>query len=240
MSIEDFIESSNRAASVGDLFDLYKKAMAGIGFDRLIFSLMTDHPFIGRPAGHGIMLNYPGDWMKFYAEKNYEAIDPVRHKMYLAESAFAWEDLRKCRLLSKGQAECLTLGDEAGLHSGIGIPLHGPRGAVAGIGAASSAGGVELDKNTLSRAQLFSQQFYTVFVALQKPPQEIPAVRLSDREQEVLKWCGNGKTKAEIGDIMDLSEHTVGFHVRKAQQKLDANSTTLVVLKALHMGLIQF
>jgi DNA-binding CsgD family transcriptional regulator len=240
MTFDEYIEATNKAASVDALFEIFKKAMADLGFDRLIFSLMTDHPCIGRPAGHGIILNYPGEWMKFYAEKNYEVTDPVRHKMYLAESAFAWEDLSKYRVLSKGQSECLALGNEAGLHSGIGIPLHGPRGAVAGIGAASSAGGVELNKNTLSHAQLFAQQFYTVFLELQKPPQDIPAVFLSDREQEVLKWCAIGKTKAEIGDIMNLSEHTIEFHVRKAQQKLDANSTTLAVFKALHLGLIQF
>lgn len=92
----------------------------------------------------------------------------------------------------------------------------------------------------MSRAQLLSQQFYTAFLGLERKPQDIPLVCLSDREQEVLKWCANGKTKQEIGDITGLSEHTVRFHVRKAMRKLDANSTTLTVLKALNMGLIQF
>jgi DNA-binding CsgD family transcriptional regulator len=240
MRIEEFIEASNKAASVDELFELYKRAMAALGFDRIIFSLMTDHPFIDRNTGHGIMLNYPGDWMKFYGEKNYQVIDPVRHRVYLAPRVFTWADLPKTRLLSKGQIECLNLGDEAGLHNGIGIPLHGPRGAIAGIGAASSRGGLELDRNTLSLAQLLSLQFYTAFIEIERKPEEIPPVRLSDREREILKWSGNGKTTPEIADIMGVSKYAVRFHVRTAKQKLDASTTTLAVLKAFHMGLIDF
>jgi LuxR family transcriptional regulator, quorum-sensing system regulator BjaR1 len=238
MRIEEFIEASNRAASVDELFDLYKKAMAELGFDRLIFSLMTDHLAIARRAGHGLMLNYPEDWMNFYAEKRLETADPVRHKMYVAPGVFTWKSLSHPGL-TKIQTNCLSFGDEAGLHDGIGIPLRGPRGAIAGIGAASSAGGVLDDKNTLSSAQLLSQQFYTAFLSLEQKPQEAPFVMLSDREQEVLKWSARGKTRTEIADIMCLSENTVSFHNKNILRKLDANNITLAVLKALHMGLIQ-
>lgn len=238
MRIEEFIEASNRAASVDELFELYKKAMAELGFDRLIFSLMTDHLAIERRAGHGLMLNYPVDWMRFYAEKKLEAADPVRHKMYVAPGVFTWKGLNHPGL-TKTQTGCLAMGDEAGLHDGIGIPLRGPRGAIAGIGAASSAGGVEPDRNVMSRAQLLSQQFYTAFLGLEQKPQEAPFVALSDREQEVLKWCARGKTRMEVADIMCLSENTISFHIKSILRKVDANNITLAVLKALHMGLIQ-
>lgn len=239
MGIEEFIEASNRAASVDELFDLYKQAMGDLGFDRLIFSLMTDHIAIQRRAGHGLMLNYPDDWMKFYMDKKLEVLDPVRHKLYIAPGVFTWESLNEHSTLTKTQSNCLSMGDEAGLHDGIGIPLRGPRGAIAGIGAASSAGGVQPDKNVLSRAQLISQQFYTAFLCLEQKPQALPFVRLSDREQEVLKWCAAGKTRLDIADIMVLSEDTIGFHVKNILRKLDASNITLAVLKALHMGLIQ-
>jgi DNA-binding CsgD family transcriptional regulator len=239
MSIEEFIEASNRAASVEELFEVYKKAMAGLGFDRLIFSLMTDHLAIERRAGHGIIVNYPADWMEFYLSNGFEAADPVRHKMYVAEGAFAWSSLLDQPHLTRLQERCLALGAESGLRDGIGIPLRGPRGAIAGIGAASSAGGVPLDRNTLSRAQLLSAQFYTAFLALERKPQAPSFVPLTDREQEVLKWCSRGKTKAEISDIMCLSENTIKFHMKIIFQKLETHDVTLAVLKAYNMGLIQ-
>jgi DNA-binding CsgD family transcriptional regulator len=237
--LKEFIEATNRAKSVDELFELYKKAMAELGFDRLIFSLMTDHVIIGRRAGHGIARNYPEDWMEFYVERNYEVIDPVRHKIYTAPGVFTWQSLLDLRRVTKTQVGLFEQAKDAGLRDGVGVPLRGPRGAIAGIGAASSAGGVSLDKNTLSRAYLLSQQFYTAFLALEKAPEDTPPIMLTDREQEVLKWCALGKTKAEIAEIMRLPERTIRFYMTRIQRKLDVNSTAAAILKALNMGLIQ-
>lgn len=239
MRIEDFIEASNKAKSVDELFELYKKAMGELGFDRLIFSLMTDHLAIKRRAGHGIKLNYPDNWMEFYVERNLQITDPVRHKMYAAPGVFTWQSLIDPARLTRTQVETLEMGREAGLRDGIGIPLRGPRGAIAGIGAASSAGGVDMDRNMLSRAQLISQQFYTAYLALEQAPEELPCILLSDREQEILILSALGKSRTCIGDIMCLSEHTIDYHIRKILRKLDANSMVLAALKALNMGLIQ-
>jgi LuxR family quorum sensing-dependent transcriptional regulator len=241
--IEDFIDTSNKAQSLEVLFNLYKEAMRKLGFDRLIFSLMTDHMAIQRRAGHGIFFNYPEDWMKYYVEKNFEVIDPVRRQMYVAPSIFTWDGVMQLPTITENQSRFMNEGNEAKLYDGIGVPLRGPRGAIAGIGAASSTGGVELkNPNLLSYVNLLSQQFYTVYLTLEMQQgcsEEHPFVYLTDREQEVMKWLANGKTKSEIGDIIGISEHTVHTHVKTSLKKLDANNTTLGVLKALQMGLIQ-
>ena len=241
--IEDFIDASNKAQTVEALFDIYKEAMKLLGFDRLVFSLMTEHKAIQRRAGHGILLNYPEDWMKYYTEKSFDIIDPVRRHMYASPSTFTWEGIMQMPTMTENQRKFMNEGNEAKLLDGIGIPLRGPRGAIAGIGAASSAGGVETkNKNLLSYVNLLSQQFYTVYLVLegQRIAKEEPHfVYLTDREQEVLKWLACGKTKSEIADIIEISEHTVHTYVRESLKKLDANNTTLGVLKALQMGLIQ-
>ena len=235
MLIAVFIVGSNRSSSVDMLFGLYKKAMADIGFDRLIFSLMTDHVHIQRQAGHGIMLNYPEDWMKYYVQKNFAALDPVRAGMYSADSIFVWDDLNN---LTDGQKDFMDQGVEARLYDGVGIPLRGPQGAIAGVGAASSSGGLELNNAVLSYANLLSYQFYTVFLGLEKKT-DSPPVFLSAREREILQWFAKGKTRWEIGEILEISEHTVAYHLKSIFQKLSANNITMAVLKALHMGAIQ-
>jgi DNA-binding CsgD family transcriptional regulator len=240
--IDEFIETSNKARTVEELFEYYRAAMKKIGFDRLVFSLMTDHPSIQRPAGHGILVNYSEDWMKHYVQSNCEIYDPVRRNMYSAPGTFAWDKLMERPTMTGLQRNFMNDATDAGLHDGIGIPLRGPRGAIAGVGAASSAGGVELeDKNLMSYANLLSHQFYTVYLTLETERLDVSQqfVYLSDREQEVLKWCARGKTKSEIGDLLSLSEHTIHGYIKSALKKLDANNTTLGVLKALHMGLIQ-
>src|SRR5260370_22553921 len=116
--------------------------MAARGFDQIVLSLITAHPVIGQPARHGFMLNYPQAWARFYAEKRLERIDPVRQYIPYAEAAFTWASLPERMSLIPAQLDCLRLGMAAGLRDGIGIPLRGPCGALAGIGAASSKGGV--------------------------------------------------------------------------------------------------
>lgn len=241
--IEEFIEQSNKAASVEELFEHYRRAMHELGFDQIIFSLMTDHKHIERPSGHGIMLNYSESWMKYYQEKDYESFDPVRRHMYAAPTLFVWDELLAQTVATRTQRTLMHEGRDAGLKDGIGIPLHGPHGALAGVGAASSAGGVELDnKNLLSRAHLLAQQFYAAYLHLEAgrlESTEPQLVRLTDREQEVLKWCARGKSKPEIAEILNLSENTVHSYVKESLRKLEAKNVTLGVLRALQMGLIQ-
>lgn len=239
MRIEDFIEASNKASSVDELFGHYKKTMARLGFDRLVFSLMTDHTHIDKKAGHGIIASYPEDWMKRYTEQRYDVFDPVRCGMYAENGVFTWDDMLTLSSLTKKQVSFMKQGEDAGLRDGVGIPLRGLHGAIAGIGAASSGGGVDLDKNTLSFVNLISYQFYTVFTALEKRA-ATDTVFLSDREREVLQWFAKGKSRWEIAKILNLSESTVSFHARNIFQKMEVNNITMAILKALHQGLIQF
>src|SRR5690606_38718787 len=111
--------------------------MANYGFDRVLFSLMTDHPSIGKSSGHGIMRNYPGEWMAYYADRKYEDADPVRQYVMQAPAPFTWSFLVEALQLMPDQQKVMDEAREAGLHHGIAIPMRGPMGAIAGIGAAS-------------------------------------------------------------------------------------------------------
>lgn len=216
--------------------------MASLGFDQLIFSLMTDHKHIDREAGHGIMLNYAEDWMKYYVQKNYVDHDPVRRQMFTSPGSFVWEDVTKLPTLTNTQQVLMNEASDAGMKEGIGVPLRGPRGALAGVGAASSSGGVGLEnKNLLSYVTLLSQQFYTVYLSIEKMrlSDEQQLVFLTDREQEILQWCARGKTRTEVAERLSLTDSTVDFHIKNALKKLDASNITLGVLKALNRGLIQ-
>ncbi len=66
---------------------------------------------------------------------------------------------------------------------------------------------------------------------------ESPAV-LSPREYEVLRWIADGKTDAEIGDLLNISICTVRIHVRHIIGKFDAANRTHAVAKALRSGII--
>jgi LuxR family transcriptional regulator, activator of conjugal transfer of Ti plasmids len=62
--------------------------------------------------------------------------------------------------------------------------------------------------------------------------------RLTPRQKECLGWIALGKSSWDIGKILDISENTVNFHIKKAMKKLDTNSRTVAAIKAFQLGLI--
>jgi DNA-binding NarL/FixJ family response regulator len=64
------------------------------------------------------------------------------------------------------------------------------------------------------------------------------AVRLSQREREVLRLLADGLSNEEIGRSLFISPETVRTHVRKAMSKLDADTRTQAVATALRQSLI--
>lgn len=61
---------------------------------------------------------------------------------------------------------------------------------------------------------------------------------LSPRERECLRWTAVGKTSAEIGIILDLSEHTINNYLNNACRKIDATNRSHAVYLATRKGII--
>lgn len=71
--------------------------------------------------------------------------------------------------------------------------------------------------------------------------QETPSVTesLTDREREVLQLAASGLTNRGIGLRLSISDRTVQGHLASIYTKLQVNSRTEAVTKALQLGLIQ-
>jgi DNA-binding CsgD family transcriptional regulator len=61
---------------------------------------------------------------------------------------------------------------------------------------------------------------------------------LTQREREVLRELADGLSNEEIGKRLFISPETVRTHVRKAMAKLEADTRTQAVAKALRQSLI--
>ncbi len=66
--------------------------------------------------------------------------------------------------------------------------------------------------------------------------EKLPA--LTQREREVLRLLADGLSNEEIGKQLFISPETVRTHVRKAMEKLDADTRTQAVARALRGRLI--
>jgi len=61
---------------------------------------------------------------------------------------------------------------------------------------------------------------------------------LSDREKEILQLMVTGLIKKEIADRLTLSIHTVDTYLRRIYEKLEVNTRTGAVAKALKEGIV--
>ena len=62
--------------------------------------------------------------------------------------------------------------------------------------------------------------------------------QLTERECDILRLMADGLSKKEIADSLDLSVHTVSTHMRHVYGKLQVNTNTGAVAKALREGII--
>jgi DNA-binding NarL/FixJ family response regulator len=62
---------------------------------------------------------------------------------------------------------------------------------------------------------------------------------LTRRERSVLSMLAEGKSYADVGTRLGVSENTVRSHVRSIYDKLGASSKTEAVMAALRFGLVR-
>lgn len=75
-------------------------------------------------------------------------------------------------------------------------------------------------------------------IASRSDSDQAPVEKLTERELEVLALAAKGYTNKAIGIQLGISDRTVQGHLAKTYQKLDANSRTEAVMKAVAQGLI--
>ena len=82
------------------------------------------------------------------------------------------------------------------------------------------------------------------FVTAVRPQTETPATtpddvgELTPREHEVLALLAEGLTNKAIAHQLEISDHTVKFHVNAILSKLNAQSRTEAVVQATRLGLL--
>jgi len=237
-SFEDYVEKANEAGSVEALFKVFIETVKRHGLDRAIFSISTEHGDIDTPAQLGLIHNYPRDWMDYYFQNGFDRIDPVLVHASRTVGMFEWKEIPRYLDLRKKQRLCLDLGEEAGLHNGLGILMRGPCNQTAGIALATVEKRDAFDGNR-DLISAYCHHFYVCYKRLNQrlTPGE-PNLFLTVRERDILSMAAHGKSDAMIADKLHISVHTVDTNMRYIFRKLETNNRTVAVVKALGLGLI--
>jgi len=182
-----------------------------------------------------VMNNYPEAWQKRYHEAGYIAIDPTVLHGRKSQAPVLWSD--------ELFASAPGLWDEArsfGLRVGwaqSSLDGHGIGGMVTLSREHDEITPAELAAKEIRMRWLVNMSHLALSRKMSARLVQ-PTSALTKREIEVLQWTADGKTAPEIGDILDVSNHTVVFHVSNAMRKLNASSRTAAAVKAAMLGLL--
>lgn len=231
------IEAATRLDDYRSVISAVRGAM---GYDAFAYAglvpMETSH---GRPVyladGLLALMDYDGGWVAHYGAHGYHRRDPVIRAAMSQTLPVAWTaDFMAGR---RSTEEDAVMRDAAawGVIRGLTVVVRSTDGT---IGLLSFHGGGESQPAPSPRDVVtFHQVAIHLHDALRRRlrPEQMPPP-LSPRELDVLMWSAEGKTAAEIADILGLSPRTVNAHLGSAMRKLGVYSKTHAVAKFLTGG----
>lgn len=130
-----------------------------------------------------------------------------------------------------------------GLRTGVAMALHLPGGKHFLMGVDREQALPQHDNQMtrlLADLQLLAVHAQDAAVRLlgREVESKSPTPHLTGREKQVLQWTMEGKSAWAVGEILQLSENTINFHLRNVMAKLEVSSKHQAVLKAMSLGLI--
>lgn len=239
MELGSAIEALSTAKTKDEAFAVFCAAMKAYGYQKVTYTLCTDHPSLGLAKQHGLSTSYPDDWMKEYKSKNFFKDDPVINRCMRSITPFLWDDMMALDYADDKTHVAWQImhdAEDAGVTDGIGISFVSPYGELSGLGLARTHREKEkIDYDMLARIHFLSAYFHEAYRELSVKP---PAISLTEKEQEVLCWAVEGKTDDDIATLMNISFNTVRFHWRNIFKKLNVFNKIHAVTKALRLKLI--
>ena len=235
--IEQYLKGLETSLNAEQAFKIYLEAMEFFGFDKVTYTLCTDHPSLNLQKQHGLSTTYPDDWMDYYQEKNLIAIDPVVKEAIRTRIPFFWSDLVGQDDLHIPSFEMMKDAQDAGLHDGIGMSFCSNINEISAIGISSNSSIHELKTDSVQMSVIyfltvhFHEKFRSFYTA-------DAFTHLTLREKDVLCWACEGKTDSEIAFLLNITTRTVRFHWGNIHEKLTTFSKVHAVSKALRLGLI--
>ena len=223
-----------------DLKEAALVAARRLGFAYFVFS--GSFPLRG-VSGEVRLDNLPGDWRRYCASRSRDLLPgSLRREALQGVTPLLW-----CKAASGG-SRSFAKARECGIATGVSCSVRGPLGQWSLSTFAQARGGASAERHILAalpNCQLIACAIHYAVarVAGRSADRALPLRRagnglLSDRESQCLIEAACGKTIFEIGQVLQISERTVAFHLANVRRKLDAANSRHAVTKALSLRLI--
>lgn len=184
-----------------------------------------------------IAVEWPGDWLSFYAEEGLAKFDPVVSTLLRCRSPFTWADVQAESMRTRAAWRAFEAARDFGWREGLVIPL--PRGGTR-RGLISLHGDreplAEAQRSALTVASVLYYERLRGLVAGQARPQNTAG--LTPRELHCLAFVASGHNDADIGEKLGIAQSTAHEHVERAKRRLGVRTRAEAVAIAVSLGLI--
>lgn len=129
MTIEEFIARSSSCSTIEELGALFASAVADAGYQNASFARIDRDGILAVP-----ILVAPSQFPEAYVDLGCYRDDAVLTKAQRTSQPFYWDDVAREKDVSAGGLRTFSVCREAGVHSGLSIPFHGPGGVIDLVG----------------------------------------------------------------------------------------------------------
>lgn len=223
------IAAIERTGDMDALRDAVRRFAAPFGYDRFVLYAAA------RPGEDVVERIWwlEGDWFGNGGDidtRTYLARCPVNRHILETDRPFFWT---KTGAPGHEVYRIVRRPRGSGIH-GFQAPVFGHDGLL----GAMSFGGTTIDSGIDVRLALAAVATAAYHAArhLSGPTARSSVARLSDREQEIVRWVASGRRQSDIALLLGLSERTVENHLRRIRKRLGVTSTAQAVHIATHSG----
>lgn len=226
------------ASSVDELQSVITHTRDCYRLSHLVFHVVRlgasriDHPLI--------LPTYTIDWINYYFDKNFFALDPVLEVSRIGFLPVDWSSLDHA---SSTTSHFFRQADSYGVgRFGVTIPVRGPRGERSLLTATSNLREnqwTNLRADCMMDLQIISYQLHEKALTVSGLRKKTMMRDLSRRELQCIDLVSQGRLPKQIAAQLQISESTVRLHLRSAKRKLGGATTTQAIGRAVALELIR-
>jgi DNA-binding CsgD family transcriptional regulator len=230
----EFIDTISVHTTAGSMLDAMARALKGVGIDMFCLNLVTTPT----QAFSEVLLasKLPSEWLQLYEMKNYARHDPSQRYGKRVVTPYEWKDAPYDPECEPAVLEVVCRASDFGIGNGFVVPIPSSAGNVGNFWM----GGYNFQLSKQLRPLLHMMALYAFAHVQRLEGTHKPNLPLTHREREILTWVAAGKSIVEIGEILNISDRTVEWHVANAIARLGARTRSNAVAVALRDGLIAF
>ncbi len=232
------------AISLDDLGDPLEYRVRAMGYAGFVYYTHRRMPLDEVAAGEAFVLSRGPAFLKafeaIYYSRRMFRFDPMLQLVSERHAPFTTLAERSQMALTRRQRWIWALEKRFGIKYDLFIPMNTPlrTQALYLFMLGDPAGAAETIAATTNELHRLALRF-TVSIAdylVLGGENELADMVFSRREQECMLWMAKGRSNAEIGEILGISERTVKFHVANLMKKLNAANRTEAIAIAARSG----